>query len=253
MVRYLALCKIVELGSFTRAADVLGYTQAAVSQMIKSLEEEFKITLVIRSRSGVRLTPEGVALFPIIKNMVSNYRLLTEKVMEFTTFESGEIRIGISSEISKSYLSALVKDFSDIHTGVRFIIKQDYSYQLTDMLLQGEISIAFINHCEFPSISTEHIVTDHYSVAFNRDHYFSNYKSVSLGDLENESIIIDYNGVAENLKVAIAKAYITPQIKYTLYDIPSAIKMILSQKPVEARRWEMNTALFPAVISLYFS
>ena len=51
MIRYTAFCKIVELGSFTRAAEVLGYTQAAISQMVRSLEAELKLTLLTRTRS----------------------------------------------------------------------------------------------------------------------------------------------------------------------------------------------------------
>lgn len=55
----IALKKIVELGSFTKAADKLGYTQSAVSQMIASLEEVFSIKLLYRSRIDIRLTLEG--------------------------------------------------------------------------------------------------------------------------------------------------------------------------------------------------
>ena len=64
MHRYIALKKIVELGSFTKAADVLGYTQPAMSQMITSLEKELSIKLLYRSRYGIRLTIEGERLFP---------------------------------------------------------------------------------------------------------------------------------------------------------------------------------------------
>lgn len=64
MNRYIALQKIVELGSFTKAADVLGYTQPAMSQMISSLERELSIKLLYRSRYGIHLTLEGERLFP---------------------------------------------------------------------------------------------------------------------------------------------------------------------------------------------
>src|SRR3712207_4174947 len=60
MNKYLALQKIVELKSFSRAAESLGYTQSAISQMISSLENELSIKLLKRSRNGVTLTPEGV-------------------------------------------------------------------------------------------------------------------------------------------------------------------------------------------------
>ena len=72
MHRYIALKKIVELGSFTKAADVLGYTQPAMSQMITSLEKELSIKLLYRSRYGIRLTIEGERLFPAFKIQFHN-------------------------------------------------------------------------------------------------------------------------------------------------------------------------------------
>ena len=50
MNRYIAFLKVVEVGSFTRAAEILGYTQPAMSQMIASLENELSIKLLFRSR-----------------------------------------------------------------------------------------------------------------------------------------------------------------------------------------------------------
>lgn len=55
MNRYLALQKIIEMGSFTKAADALGYTQSSISQMIASLENELSIKLLARSRTGIKL------------------------------------------------------------------------------------------------------------------------------------------------------------------------------------------------------
>lgn len=48
MNRYIALQKIIELGSFTKAADTLGYTQSSISQMVASLEKELSIKLLTR-------------------------------------------------------------------------------------------------------------------------------------------------------------------------------------------------------------
>ncbi|MDE5933081.1 MAG: LysR family transcriptional regulator, partial [Lachnospiraceae bacterium] len=64
MNRYLALQKIIELGSFSRAAEAMGYSQSAMSQMISSLEEEMSLKLVNRFRTGAKLTLEGEELYP---------------------------------------------------------------------------------------------------------------------------------------------------------------------------------------------
>ena len=70
MNRYIAFLKVFERNSFSDAARDLGYTQSAVSQMIKSLEEELGVTLLVRSRSGVALTYEGRHLLPYIRDTV---------------------------------------------------------------------------------------------------------------------------------------------------------------------------------------
>ena len=62
--QYEAFVKITETGSFTRAAESMGYTQSAVSQMIKSLEEELDTTLVLRSKKGIELSPDGEQFLP---------------------------------------------------------------------------------------------------------------------------------------------------------------------------------------------
>ncbi|MCQ4808364.1 LysR family transcriptional regulator, partial [Intestinimonas massiliensis] len=64
MERYYALLKILEIGSFTKAAEAMGYSQSAVSRMVQSLESELSLKLLYRSRNGIKLTPEGGPLPP---------------------------------------------------------------------------------------------------------------------------------------------------------------------------------------------
>src|SRR5699024_5467829 len=66
MNRYEIFMKVIEKGSFTKAAEDFGYTQSAVSQMIKTLEDELSTTLISRSRKGISLTPDGKEFFPFI-------------------------------------------------------------------------------------------------------------------------------------------------------------------------------------------
>ena len=59
MSKYRVFCTVVELGSFTQAANKLNYSQSAVSQTIKALEQELGTTLVSRQTHGVQLTRDG--------------------------------------------------------------------------------------------------------------------------------------------------------------------------------------------------
>ena len=70
MNRYIAFCHIIETGSFSRTAEEMGYSQSAVSQMIRSLENEMGLKLLIRSRGHVELTHEGRELMPLILSLI---------------------------------------------------------------------------------------------------------------------------------------------------------------------------------------
>ena len=91
MNRYIALQKAVELGSLTKAAEVLGYTQPAMSQMITSLERELSIKLLYRSRYGSRLTIEGERLFPSIQKTVAQYQAMQEIAKETSSRYAGQV------------------------------------------------------------------------------------------------------------------------------------------------------------------
>lgn len=56
----MAFVKTIEYGSFTKAAEILDYSQSGISRMINDLEKEWNILLLERSKSGVELTSEGL-------------------------------------------------------------------------------------------------------------------------------------------------------------------------------------------------
>jgi len=111
MNRYSALQKIVEFVSFTKAAEALGYTQSAMSQMISSLEDELSIKLLYRSRVGVKLTLEGANLYSFIQRTILQYQALQEKANEIKGLETGVIRIGTISSISCHWMPQLIREF----------------------------------------------------------------------------------------------------------------------------------------------
>ena len=67
--RYGIFCRVVEQGSFTRAAEELGYSQSAVSQNVRALEQETGVTLLSRRKDGVQLTQDGQEFYPYIQSI----------------------------------------------------------------------------------------------------------------------------------------------------------------------------------------
>ena len=74
-----ALLTAVELGSFTRAAEVLGYTQSGLTHMMNSLEKDIGFTVLVRGRSGVQLTPAGQRPLPLVRDCLASTSALERR------------------------------------------------------------------------------------------------------------------------------------------------------------------------------
>ena len=59
------LMTAVDLGSFSRASEVVGYTQSGLTHLVNSLEREIGFPLIVRSHSGLSLTVQGRELMPV--------------------------------------------------------------------------------------------------------------------------------------------------------------------------------------------
>ena len=64
------LMTAIDLGSFSKASEVVGYTQSGLTHMVDSLERDIGLTLVRRDHNGITLTKEGETLIPSIREFL---------------------------------------------------------------------------------------------------------------------------------------------------------------------------------------
>ena len=99
--KYKALVETIDLGSLTKAAEKLNYTQPGVSHMILSLENEFGFPLLIRGKNGVTPTPEAEKLMVYLRQIVNGEEKLKEEVNRIHGADVGTIRIGCFFSLSQ--------------------------------------------------------------------------------------------------------------------------------------------------------
>lgn len=135
---------VVEEGSFRKAANRLGYTQAGVSYIIQSMEEEIGLTLFLRKKKGVALSPEGEILLPYYKKLVSDNRMLREAINDLKGLERGFVRVQVFDSISIHWIPSILKEFKRDYPGVtvEFITEED-SMKAEEMVFTGEVDCGF--------------------------------------------------------------------------------------------------------------
>ncbi len=226
MNRYIALQKVIALGGFTKAAEALGYTQSAVSQMIASLEKELGIKLLLRSRHEVTLTQEGKTLFPYIESAIYQYRTVHEKAEEIKGLGTGMIRIGTIASVSYQWLPDLVRDFQAVHPNVEFTFYQgDYS-SIEEWIHTGAVDFGFVTPPAVSGLQTEVLAQGEMLAVLPPDSPLLEKLRIPMADVCGQPFILLEEGKYNEVLLAFEQYGLTPNIKFTIHDDFTIMRMI---------------------------
>lgn len=226
MNRYLALQKIIDLGSFSKAAEEMGYSQSAASQMIASLEKELGVRLINRSRYRVTLTLEGKKLYPKIEQLIVAYHSVIEESNEIRGLETGSIRMGTVSSVSAHWLPEIIREFQKRYPKVEFVIHQGDYTSIQEWIKNGTVDFGFINPAAAKNIQTEEIKKGEMVAILPENHRLAGEKSLSLEKLAAEPFILLEEGNYSEPLEAFQKAGLRPDIRFTIHDDYSIMAMV---------------------------
>ena len=97
------LMTAVNLGSFSKASEVVGYTQSGLTHLINGLEREIGMKLIRRDHSGISLTEDGEALLPAIREYLSATAKLENQIETITQKRTATIRIAAYASLAMHY------------------------------------------------------------------------------------------------------------------------------------------------------
>ena len=105
------LMTAVDLGSFSKASEVVGYTQSGLTHLVDSLEREIGLTLVRRDHSGIALTEEGEALMPAIREFLRANAKLENRIAAITEKSTRTIRVAAYASIAMRWMPEILYRF----------------------------------------------------------------------------------------------------------------------------------------------
>ena len=201
--KYQAFLKVAELGSITRAAEAIGYTQSAVSRMIADLEDSWGLTLLRRSKGGLALSSDGMMLLPYIKELNTRYEVLTEQVAMLKGLETGFIRIGSCSSFSTQCLPEILKEFERRYPKILFQLKNMEYCDTEDALIAGEIDCGFISAPFSDELDVTMLMRDRLLAVLPETHPMAEASSYPIRQLNDERII----ELSDNANNEVTKVY----------------------------------------------
>ena len=226
MNQYLALLRVLECNSFSDAARVMGYTQSAVSQMIKALEEELGVTLLLRSRTGVTLTREGELLLPYIRDVANAHRMLSEQAANFHGLQSGTIRIGTFTSVSSRLLPPVMKAFKEAHPNLRFELHQGVYSEIEEWVRTGVVDFGFTDASRVTPFVCEPVFQDTMLAVLPEGHPLGENIFVQVGQLKQEPFILLDEGRGGGIVHDMVAAHPEIDVQYHVADDYSILTMV---------------------------
>ena len=170
--------KVVDTGSFTRAAEAVGRTQSAVSLQMRRLEGVLDAQLFVRGSHRVRLTAQGDTVLEYGKRMLA----LNDEVVTSLAGPTvaGCVRLGAPHEYTASLLPVVLGKFAQSHPGVMLEVTCDLSKNLIHRMKEGEFDLVVALHDNPQDQGGMKVLTEPLVWITSRDHLRHQHKPLPL-------------------------------------------------------------------------
>jgi LysR family nitrogen assimilation transcriptional regulator len=135
---------VVNKGSFTKAADLLGIAQPSLGMQIRKLEEELRSELLIRTSSGVRLTKSGRTLFEGAQQIISDMSDLRKSIADVVEEPQGAVTLGITPSLADDLLIPLIERCRQRFPGINLSVTEDMSYAIVELIEVGQLDLGLV-------------------------------------------------------------------------------------------------------------
>ncbi len=142
---YRTFIAVADNKSMTKAAEQLLISQPAVTQTIKNLEGQLNGNLFYRNNRNLELTPEGKMLYDRISVFLKMVDDAENEFSQFSKLEKGEVRIGISTVLTKLLLIDKIKKFKEFYPGIKVTIENGLTSKLLENLGKGKLDFVIYN------------------------------------------------------------------------------------------------------------
>ena len=226
MIKYQIFLHIAESGNFTKTAEAFGYTQSAVSQMVRSLEKEFNVRLFTRTKSGVVLTADGKGLVPYARKIYDDYLQLLEHTSSIKHLDGSVVRVGVFASISANFLPPVIKKFKETYPNVQFkLLQADYE-TIKQWIKDGTVDFGFLTKDVADNLKSIHLIRDEMVMILPKTHPAGKKETLTMSDFsEDPFIFLDQGKKSEPLEYFI-RAGIEPNQQYHVYDDYTIINMV---------------------------
>ncbi len=180
----------MQVGTITRAADLLGITQPAVSRLIAALEHAVGYSLFERQKGRLLATPDANALYEFVEQSFVGIDKVTQAAAEIRMFKRGALQIASMPALALGFLPKVVSRFASSRPGINVSIQIRSSQKVLDLIAsqQFDIGLAAVEGSH-PALFVESLLKARMVCVIPEDHRLAKQNIIRPEDLQNEVFV----------------------------------------------------------------
>lgn len=183
-------CDLTQTASFSKAAEMNGITQSAVSQQVRAIEQRFHVKLIERGRKNFALTPEGRCFLEASKEILVTLDGLGSRIQKLQNVVAGELRIATIFSIGLHELPPYLKNFRRTFPEVDVRVEYRRSSEVYTSVLEGRADAGLVAYpVARRGLKALTFWQDRLVMICSPGHSLASRKRLSLSDLEGEKFI----------------------------------------------------------------
>lgn len=221
------LVTAADLGSFTKASEVVGYTQSGLTHMMDSLEREIGITLLRRDHSGIALTEQGQRLMPAIREFLRANANLENQIRDITEQRTQSIRVAAYSSIAMHWMPEILYRFRrqcpDVNVDLRMV---DNALEPFELLDSGKTDVIFASRQNYDNCAWTPLYEETMYAILPRDYPLKGREAFPLEEFAGKEFLMPYGRFDIEVNAAMKQVGVKLNEKPSYVDDETVIRMV---------------------------
>ena len=221
------LMTAVDLGSFSKASEVVGYTQSGLTHLVNSLEREIGFPLIIRSHNGISLTEQGKELVPAIRQFLQANANLENQIQTITRQQTETIRIAAYASMAMFWMPEILYRFRRICPKVDVDLRMvDNALEPFELLQEGKTDVIFASRQSYRNCEWIPLYYELLYVILLKDYPLIGRKVFFLKELEGQDFLMPYGRFDIDVHAAFDRAGVKAKEQAVYVDDETVIRMV---------------------------
>ena len=218
---------VADIGSFHKAADLLGLTPSAISHTISSMEKELGFSVFTRNKSGVTLTNYGEHILPYVNAVLNSEESLKQAIADFNGLKQGKVKVGCFSSVCTNWMPEIIKSFEKEYPNIwREVFEGTYD-DVNYWIKNGVVDFGFLSTSSAGDLPIEPIYRDPLLCIVPK-----NFKkdlatdTMSIEEMSRHRFVVQRESTDADIQNYLKQNYLEVQTGHHVVDDLSTIAMV---------------------------